>query len=519
MFRQAAQRIAAHPWVEEVRMRRLFPRSVAILVKEWEPVAFFSAGNRSVYVDAKGILEIIEKEKVPWFTSIASAPPITRPVKPFIFRAGVNPTDLQARTMAIAGVEYLKGKKIGVFTMSDEYGVYFRDNIKKYLDEKNVLVDTVKAPFYLEMLGRISEIIDPSKIDIIISNHVEMDHSSSLPQIIERIGNPVVITSERGKKGLEKHYQKSFKMKTVKTGDTISLGHRTLAFVEAPMLHWPDSMFTYIQEDRVLLPNDAFGQHYASSVRFNDQVDLTEVYEEAIKYYANILTPFSPLVLKKIEEVLALNLPVAMIAPSHGVIWRNNPLQIVRKYQEWSSQRPEKSAVVIYDTMWDGTRYMAEAIGQGIATEGIPYKIFHVGVSDRNDIVTEIFKSKAVIVGSPTFNQGVLPTMTPILENIEREISTKDKKYILVLSDYTPEAIVKYFNSRKKIYFLGLLAKDEKTIKPLRDSRKMGRSIPLKTVRRVSSPAMEASLSPMSGRTFVAPSIDARYAYRSFLFT
>jgi flavorubredoxin len=166
------------------------------------------------------------------------------------------------------------------------------------------------------------------------------------------------------------------------------------------------------------MPNDAFGQHYATAFRFNDQVNQAELYEEALKYYANILTPFSALVSKKINEVLALNLPVDMIAPSHGIIWRKDPLQIVKRYQEWSSQKPEKSAVIIYDTMWDGTRHMAEAIGQGIAAEGIQYKLFHVGVSDRNDVVTEIFKAKAIVVGSPTFNQGVLPTMTPILEDL-----------------------------------------------------------------------------------------------------
>ena len=167
------------------------------------------------------------------------------------------------------------------------------------------------------------------------------------------------------------------------------------------------------------MPNDAFGQHYATAFRFNDQVNKEELYEEAIKYYANILTPFSGLVLKKIEEVLSLNLAVDMIAPSHGVIWRKDPLQIVKKYQEWAEQHPEKSAVILYDTMWEGTRQMAEAIGQGLATSGVPYKLFHMATSDRNDVTTEVFTAKAVIVGSPTFNQGVLPTIAPILEDLK----------------------------------------------------------------------------------------------------
>jgi len=177
-------------------------------------------------------------------------------------------------------------------------------------------------------------------------------------------------------------------------------------------------MFTYLTGKNILMPNDAFGQHYATAFRFNDQVNQEELYEEALKYYANILTPFSSLVLKKIEEVLALNLAVDMIAPSHGVIWRKDPLQIVKQYQQWAAQVPENSAVILYDTMWDGTRHMAEAIGHGLAAEGVPYKVFHMAVSDRNDVITEVFKAKAIIVGSPTFNQGILPTISPILEDL-----------------------------------------------------------------------------------------------------
>jgi len=166
------------------------------------------------------------------------------------------------------------------------------------------------------------------------------------------------------------------------------------------------------------MPNDAFGQHYATAFLYNDQVNQEELYEEALKYYANILTPFSKQVLRKIDEVLALNLPVDIIAPSHGVIWRKEPLQIVEKYKEWATQKPEQSSVIIYDTMWEGTRSMAEAIGEGISEGGIPYKIFHAGLADRNDMVTEIFKTKAVVVGSPTYLQGVLPTLAPILEDL-----------------------------------------------------------------------------------------------------
>jgi flavorubredoxin len=227
-----------------------------------------------------------------------------------------------------------------------------------------------------------------------------------------------VVVSTRGEESVEGHYHQPWKFKKVKTGEKINIGRSDLIFVEAPMLHWPDSMFTYLTGKDILMPNDAFGQHYATAFRFNDQVNQEELYEEAIKYYANILTPFSNLVTKKIEEVLALKLPVKMIAPSHGVIWRQDPLQIVKKYQEWASQTPEKSAVILYDTMWEGTRRMAEAIGNGLAVEGIPSKIFYMAVSDRNDVITEIFKAKAIIVGSPTLNQGLLPTIAPILEDL-----------------------------------------------------------------------------------------------------
>jgi flavorubredoxin len=286
------------------------------------------------------------------------------------------------------------------------------------VDEKIALVDTVWKPFEKELIENIKEIIDPAKIDYVIANHAETDHSGSLPAIMRYVPNATVFVSKRGLDSVEGHYHQKWNFKTVSTGDKVSLGKNDLIFVEATMLHWPDSMFTYLTGKNILMSNDAFGQHYATGSRFNDEVNREELYEEAIKYYANILTPFSPLVLKKIDEVLALNLPVDMICPSHGVLWRKDPLQIVKKYQEWASQKPEKSAVILYDTMWEGTRQMAEAIGRGLNAENVPYKIFYMSTSDRNEVVTEIFKAKAVIIGSPTLNQGVLATITPILEDL-----------------------------------------------------------------------------------------------------
>ena len=285
--------------------------------------------------------------------------------------------------------------------------------------EKNVLVDTVWGPYADRLLENIREIMDPSKIDIVVANHAEVDHSGGLPKVLQAAPQATLVVSKRGRESIEGYYHEPWNFRVVQTGERVNIGKRELVFVEAPMLHWPDSMFTYLTGDNILMSNDAFGQHYAAAGRYNDEVDQNELYEEALKYYANILTPFSGAVLRKISDVLALNLPVSMIAPSHGIIWRTDPLQIVTKYKEWASQVPGKTAVIAYDTMWDATRRMAEAIGEGLASEGVPYKSYSMSVSDRNDVIAEIFKAKAIVLGSPTFNNGLLPSITPILEDIK----------------------------------------------------------------------------------------------------
>jgi flavorubredoxin len=287
------------------------------------------------------------------------------------------------------------------------------------IDEKIALVDTVWAPFTKQLIDNIKSVIDPSKIDYVITNHCEPDHSGGLPEIMRLAPNATLVVSRKGLESCEGHYHQKWNFKAVQTGDKFSLGKNELVFVEAPMLHWPDSMFTYLTGKNILMPNDAFGQHYATAFRFNDEVDQDELFEEAIKYYANILTPFSKLVIRKIDELLSLNLPVDIIAPSHGVIWRNNPLQIIELYKEWAAQKPQQRAVILYDTMWHATEKMAKAIGDGLAEHNIDHKLFYMGLSDRNDAITEIFKSKAVIIGSPTLNQGLLPTISPILEDIK----------------------------------------------------------------------------------------------------
>jgi len=284
------------------------------------------------------------------------------------------------------------------------------------LDERPTLVDTVWGPFEDELIENISHLIDPAKIEIVVANHSETDHSGALPAVMRCAPNATVVASRRGVQSVEGHYHQPWNFKPVVTGDKISIGKSDLLFVEAPMLHWPDSMFTYLTGRNILMPNDAFGQHYATAFRFNDQVNQKELYEEALKYYVNIVTPFSAQVIRKIEEIKPLGLPIEMIAPSHGVIWRDQPMQIVEKYVQWAMQEPTPSAVILFDTMWQGTRHMAEAIGQGLADKGIDYKILHVGVTDRNDALVEVFKARTVIIGSPTVNGGVLPSIMPILE-------------------------------------------------------------------------------------------------------
>lgn len=302
-----------------------------------------------------------------------------------------------------------------------EYSTHRGTTYNSYLiiDEKTALVDTVWGPYSQEMIDNIEKVIDVKKIDYVIANHAEVDHSGGLPELMKLIPDATVVVSEKGKESIPKHYHQDWNFRVVTTGDTISLGKNSLVFVKAPMLHWPDSMFTYLTGKNILMPNDAFGQHYASSSRFNDEMDETEVYQEAIKYYANILTPFSDLVIKKIDEFKKLNIPVDIIAPSHGIIWRKNPLRIVEKYYEWASGKNDGSVVIIYDTMWHATEKMALAIGEGLEKEGVKFKLFNMAVCDRNDVLTEVFKAKGILIGSPVLNNGLLPTLKPILEDLK----------------------------------------------------------------------------------------------------
>ncbi len=314
----------------------------------------------------------------------------------------------------------------------DEYSTHHGTTYNSYLiqEEKIVLVDTVWGKYTTEFLSNLSRETDLKKIDYIICNHGETDHSGALPALMDMIPGTPIYCTENGVKSLRGHYHKDWNYVTVKTGDRLSLGNgKELIFIQAPMLHWPDTMFCYLTQDNVLFSNDAFGQHYCSENLFNDLVNQEELYNEAIKYFANILTPFSHLVIRKIEEFVALNLPLDIICTSHGVIWRDDPMQIVKKYLEWSSGYQQDQITLIYDTMWDGTRIIAESIAKGIrlADEKVIVKVFNASNTDKNDIITEIFKSRLVIIGSPTINKGIMHSIAGLLELV-RGLKMKNKK-------------------------------------------------------------------------------------------
>jgi len=315
-----------------------------------------------------------------------------------------------------------------------EYSTNKGSSYNSYLirDEKNVLIDTVWLPYDREFVRNLKKEIDLKEIDYIIINHSEIDHSGALPELMREIPDTPIYCTANGAKIIKGHFHRDWNFVTVKTGDTLNIGESTLTFIEAPMLHWPDSMMTYMSGVNILFSNDAFGQHYATESLYNDMVDKCELYYEALKYYANILTPFSRFVVKKIEEVLSFNLPVNMICTSHGVIWKHEPVQIIEKYLEWANNYKENQITLIYDTMWNSTRIMAEAIAEGIkqADPQVTVKLYNASKEDKNDIITEIFKSKAILIGSPTVNNGLMHSIGGLLEMV-KGLKFKEKRRLL----------------------------------------------------------------------------------------
>ncbi|NPV13689.1 FprA family A-type flavoprotein [candidate division WOR-3 bacterium] len=287
------------------------------------------------------------------------------------------------------------------------------------IDEKVTLIDTVKAPFKDELLKRISSVIDLEKIDYIISNHAEMDHSGALPAIIEAVKPEKVFASVMGVKALKEHFHFGQDLIPLKDGDTLNLGLLNLKFLETRMLHWPDSMVSYLVEERLLFSQDGFGMHWATGERFADELNYETLRYEGAKYYANILLPYSALVLKLIERIGQLQLAIDIIAPDHGPIWRKEPMKVVSWYQEWAEQKPKKKAVVVYDTMWGSTDILARVIADAIAENGVETKVMRLRANDRSDVMTEILDAAAIVIGSPTLNNGIFPTVADVLTYIK----------------------------------------------------------------------------------------------------
>ncbi|MFC1823481.1 FprA family A-type flavoprotein [Thermodesulfobacteriota bacterium] len=283
------------------------------------------------------------------------------------------------------------------------------------LDEKVTLIDSVKKEFADELIANISQIIDPKKIDYVISNHTEMDHSGGLARVMHKIGeDKPLYCSKMGQKNLAKHFPQKLNYQAVEDGGELSIGKRTLAFMETRMLHWPDSMFTYSVNDKILFSSDAFGQHYAGPEKFDDQIGEA-IMPHARKYFANILLLYAPLILKLVEKVQQAGLAIDTICPDHGIIWRQDPLKIINAYVEWSHQKPKRKALVIYDTMWHSTEMMAETIVDALCQEGVDAKPMHLRSWHRSDIITEVLDAGAIIVGSPTLNNGLFPTVMDFL--------------------------------------------------------------------------------------------------------
>lgn len=315
----------------------------------------------------------------------------------------------------------------------DDYSIMNGSSQNAYLieEEKTVLIDTVWTPHRFDFVDNLKKEIDLHAIDFIVINHGECDHSGSLTALMEEIPNTAIYCTSNAVKSLEGQYGKrGWDFHIVKTGDSIDIGNgKKLIFVEMRMLHWPDSMATYLTQDNILFSNDAFGQHYAVEELFNDKADQCLLQKEAMKYFANILNPFAPILSKKLSEIMELHLSIDMIAPSHGAIWKENPTQIIEKYALWAEAYQENQITIAYDTMWEGTAKIAHKIAEEIHRQSpdTVVKVFNIAKADKNEIMTEVFKSKAIAVGSPTVSNSILSSVSGWLEFL-RQLKFKKKK-------------------------------------------------------------------------------------------
>lgn len=281
------------------------------------------------------------------------------------------------------------------------------------MDEKITLIDTVKAPFAEDLLHNISQVTPLENIAYIVINHVEPDHSGAMPALAKACPNAKFIISMAGKNEAIQHYGDIFDFEVVKDGQTLNIGEHTLTFAMMTMLHWPDNMATYCAEEKLLFSNDAFGQHYATSKRFDDLVDQGALYYEAKKYFANILWPYARLIDKAIAKIAGFD--IRIIAPSHGVIWRTNASEIIDLYSKWGRGVCDGSLVIAYDSMWGGTEKIARAIARGAQRAGVEVKVFKMSNTPNSTVSTEVFTCSGLLVGSPTLNSGMLPTIGSLL--------------------------------------------------------------------------------------------------------
>lgn len=369
----------------------------------------------------------------------------------------------------------------------DELSTHRGSSYNSYLiqDEKTVLVDTVWKPYDHEFVARLKETVDLKKIDYIVMNHNEIDHSGALIELMREIpGTPIYCTA-KGEAILRGHYHQDWNYVNVKTGDKLPIGKHTLTFIECPMLHWPDTMITYLDGEEILFSNDIFGEHFATESLFDDTEKLPEIMYEAEKYYANIITPYSPMAARKLKEILGMNLPLKLIAPSHGVIWRSHIADIIEAYRLWSADYQENQVTLVYDTMWNSTRSMAEAIADGIheADPEVKVKVYNAAKDDKNDILTQIFHSKAVLFGSPTINNGISYAIAGLLEMVHG-LKFKNKKAAAFGSYGWSGEGVKLLNQHLQDSGLALVNDGLKTLwvpdcKTLEECRQYGRDFAL----------------------------------------
>ncbi len=291
------------------------------------------------------------------------------------------------------------------------------------MDDEITLLDTVKYDFSDITIKNISSVVDPSRIKNVVINHIENDHATSLDRIMELAKNATIYITEKGKKGLQRFFDTSkWSIKVVKTGDTLCIGKRTLLFIETPMIHWPDSMMTYIQEEKILISQDGFGQHIASALRFDDEFvtceSMSELEDAVIDYYANILMPFGQLIKNKIADIQKLGLEIEIIAPDHGIIWRANPQKVMQAYLDMAGGKTNLSVPIIYDTMWQSTEKMSLPIMQGIKDEGVDCKVIKLRATPMSVAIKEFWKSRGCLIGTPTLNNIMYPTVAEFLTHL-----------------------------------------------------------------------------------------------------